>query len=195
MASPSDASTLTLIEQAMQHAGAAVPHRRVAPPEQALAALIARSVPIEPLPGDTRRRPRTLLMIVPGVVLGAAAAVGILLGRVPSGSPLRPVASSRLVAASSTTARSPAIEHPATMPPAALAASPIAMALPAANSTAAAAARRPPAPAVPAPLAGQLVLRCNAQGRVTYTDIRGSCADGAGEQVTVYPTRGVERFR
>jgi hypothetical protein len=46
--------------------------------------------------------------------------------------------------------------------------------------------------ALPArPLAGRQVLRCSAQGRVTYTDAGGHCTEGDGERITVFPTQGV----
>jgi hypothetical protein len=49
------------------------------------------------------------------------------------------------------------------------------------------------APGEPAPKAGRQVLRCTAQGRITYLDLNASCPEGPGERVTVFPTEGVEK--
>lgn len=45
------------------------------------------------------------------------------------------------------------------------------------------------------PQAGRRVLRCVEHGRTVYRDAGGACAEGGGEQVTLFPTRGVEAPR
>jgi cbb3-type cytochrome oxidase subunit 3 len=51
----------------------------------------------------------------------------------------------------------------------------------------------PPDDGVPA--AGRQVLRCVEGGRTVYRDAGGRCAEGQGEAVTLFPTRGVEAPR
>ena len=45
------------------------------------------------------------------------------------------------------------------------------------------------------PAAGRQVLRCVEGGRTVYRDAASRCAEGAGEAVTLFPTRGVEAPR
>lgn len=45
------------------------------------------------------------------------------------------------------------------------------------------------------PQAGRQVLRCIERGRTVYRDAGGTCAEGPGEPVTLFPTRGVEAPR
>ena len=54
---------------------------------------------------------------------------------------------------------------------------------------------REAAPGEPTPKAGRQVQRCTNRGRITYVDLNAPCAEGPGERVTVFPTRGVEASR
>ena len=45
------------------------------------------------------------------------------------------------------------------------------------------------------PQAGRQVLRCLTRGRITYMELTGTCPEGIGERVTVFPTQGVEGLR
>ena len=47
----------------------------------------------------------------------------------------------------------------------------------------------------PWPQAGRQVLRCVEKGRTVYRDAGTACAEGSGEAITLFPTRGVEAPR
>ena len=47
----------------------------------------------------------------------------------------------------------------------------------------------------PWPQAGRQVLRCVEKGHTVYRDAGTACAEGSGEAVTLFPTRGVEAPR
>jgi hypothetical protein len=47
----------------------------------------------------------------------------------------------------------------------------------------------------PLPQAGRQVLRCVEKGRTVYRDAGAACAEGTGEAITLFPTRGVEAPR
>jgi guanyl-specific ribonuclease Sa len=47
----------------------------------------------------------------------------------------------------------------------------------------------------PLPQAGRQVLRCVENGRTVYRDAGTACAEGGGEAITLFPTRGVEAPR